>query len=218
MKLRSFSRFWAIILGTSLLVVGLLIAWFVSLMLTGREVEDAFNRQQLLLAEGAAAGVEGAFVDLQADLSALARLPEVEALDEQTARPALSRALTELSSDGVSEIGLLDETGTARVFVARPDLERVDYSWRRYFREAADLSPGTDALVVELDTPGGLLPVLVTHYSWRFEHGHVREAQSVAANPGHRNTSWTARPPKLRHNRPAVCLQARSSSSAAYCS
>jgi endonuclease/exonuclease/phosphatase family metal-dependent hydrolase len=35
-------------------------------------------------------------------------------------------------------------------------------------------------LVTELDTPAGRLPVLVTHFSWRMDHGFVREQQALA--------------------------------------
>ena len=35
-------------------------------------------------------------------------------------------------------------------------------------------------LIAELDTPAGVLPVLVTHFSWRLDHGFVREQQSLA--------------------------------------
>ncbi|MCA9621233.1 MAG: endonuclease/exonuclease/phosphatase family protein, partial [Myxococcales bacterium] len=35
-------------------------------------------------------------------------------------------------------------------------------------------------LVARLETPAGILPVLVTHYSYRLDHGFVREQQSLA--------------------------------------
>lgn len=35
-------------------------------------------------------------------------------------------------------------------------------------------------LIAELDTVAGVLPVLVTHFSWRLDHGFVREQQSLA--------------------------------------
>ncbi len=43
-----------------------------------------------------------------------------------------------------------------------------------------DVDEPRSMLVVELDTPAGRLPVVVTHYSWRMEHGFVRERQSLA--------------------------------------
>ncbi|HHH30419.1 MAG TPA: hypothetical protein ENK57_19050, partial [Polyangiaceae bacterium] len=42
-----------------------------------------------------------------------------------------------------------------------------------------DVDEPRSVLIVDLDTPAGVLPVLVTHYSWRLDHGYVREAQSL---------------------------------------
>lgn len=42
-----------------------------------------------------------------------------------------------------------------------------------------DVDEPRSVLAVELDTPTGRLPVLCTHYSWRLDHGYVREAQSL---------------------------------------
>ncbi len=46
--------------------------------------------------------------------------------------------------------------------------------------------PGLDtdeqrsALFSEIETPGGILPFVVTHLAWRLHHGYVREAQVAA--------------------------------------
>ena len=154
MRFRSFARFWSILAATGLLVGLILVSWFLSLRVTEREVFDSYNRQQLALVEGAAVGVEGAFVSLHSRLSDLARLSALRAFDEPAARTALENEFAELESGGISEVGFIDETGTAKIFIARPDLERVDYSWRRYFKEARSLAENETGLVVELDTRG----------------------------------------------------------------
>lgn len=43
-----------------------------------------------------------------------------------------------------------------------------------------DVDEPRSILVTELDTPVGCLPVLVTHFSWRLDHGFVREQQALA--------------------------------------
>lgn len=152
--MRSFTRFWIILAVTGLLVGLILSAWFLSLRVTQQEVLETYNLQQLALVEGAAVGIETVFDDLRTRLSAIALLPDVIDFDEAALRATFVAEFGELNASGISELGFLDEDGAARIFVARPDLERVDYSWRRYFKEASNLDPGQEALVVELDTRG----------------------------------------------------------------
>lgn len=44
----------------------------------------------------------------------------------------------------------------------------------------ADIDEPRSVMVVSVVHPQGLLPLLITHLSWRFEHGFVREQQVVA--------------------------------------
>ena len=151
MNFRSFTRFWVIIAVTATLVGLILASWFFSLRVTGEEVLESYSRQQLALVEGAAVGIEAYFDDLYVGLAELLQIPEVQYFDESAARPILEAQLEAFSSRGISEIGFIDADGTARLFVTRPELERIDYSWRSYFKEARRQSPGQSAPVVELD-------------------------------------------------------------------
>lgn len=53
-------------------------------------------------------------------------------------------------------------------------------------RSAVRPLPGSEtkeersALAVHIDAPGGLVPVITTHFNWKYDHGYIRERQALA--------------------------------------
>ncbi len=152
MERQSFFKFWIIIAAAFLLVGLILVAWFITLEATEKEVLEKYNQQQLLLLEGIAVGIEGLFNDLATSLGSLVELSEIQYFDEDAARRELVRKLEELTSQGITDIGILDSNGIGRIFVVETDSEGTDYSWRSYFREAqqSQLGDNSGPIIVEL--------------------------------------------------------------------
>jgi signal transduction histidine kinase len=160
MEKRGFTKFWIIITAAFLLVGLILVAWFITLEATEKTILEKYNQQQLLLVEGTAVGIEGLINDLITNLGSLGELPEIQYFDEGAARVELARKLGELSPLGITDIGILDASGTASFFAVETDAEGIDYSWRSYFRDAQQSQFGgnLDSLIVELQSirPGEL--------------------------------------------------------------
>lgn len=160
MEKRGFTKFWIIIAAAFLLVGIILVAWFITLEATEKSILEKYNQQQLLLVEGTAVGIEGLFDDLITNLGSLGELPEIQYFDEGAAREELARKLGELTPLGITDIGILDTSGTASFFAVETDAEGIDHSWRSYFRDAqqSQFGSNTDLLIVELQTirPGEL--------------------------------------------------------------
>jgi signal transduction histidine kinase len=156
MEKRGFTKFWIIIAAAFLLVGIILVAWFITLEATEKSILEKYNQQQLLLVEGTAVGIEGLFDDLITNLGSLGELPEIQYFDERTAREELARKFGELTPLGITDIGILDASGTASFFAVETDAEGIDHSWRSYFRDAqqSQFGSNTDLLIVELQTIG----------------------------------------------------------------
>jgi hypothetical protein len=134
-----FKEPWGIILIALLLVVVILILgnqWFES---TEKAVFKEFNQRQLVLATEATSGIELYFETLAGGMRALGRIPGVRHLDEAPTRQALGHRFEELEPLGVNDIGVLDADGLLRYNVAAPEIEGVDFSWRRYYQEAEEI-------------------------------------------------------------------------------
>jgi len=136
MQSRIFTRFWIIITSASLLVLVFIAAWFVAMENAKQEMYEEYNQQQLFLVSGTAAGIEGLFDDLAAGLRTLGDLTVIQKFDEQSARREINRKMSELTPQGVVDIGILDGDGKARFFAVDRDKENFDYSWRSYFKKA----------------------------------------------------------------------------------
>jgi len=160
MEKLSFSKFWIIITIAFLLVGLMLVAWLVTLRATEKDLLERYNRQQLLLVEGAAVAIEGLFNDLSTSLGSLGVLPEIQYFEEYAARQEFARKLETLASRGITDIGLLDDRGTAQIFALDTEAEGIDYSWRSYFKDAqqSQADNNSDQLYIELQTihPGEL--------------------------------------------------------------
>jgi endonuclease/exonuclease/phosphatase family metal-dependent hydrolase len=116
---------------------------------------------------------------LRAGLAALA--PDIIAMQEVIRRGASSQAdeLTDHLGHHVAfgKARPLDaEADYGNAIASRFPIDEIDV------RDipCLDVDEPRSVLVVKLATPAGILPVLVTHYSWRMEHGFVREQQSLA--------------------------------------
>jgi signal transduction histidine kinase len=154
MEKQSVAKFWIIITAAFFLVGLILVAWFITLESTEKEVLEKYNQQQLLLLEGTAVGVEGLFSDLAASLGSLGELAGLQYFHENDTRVELARKLEELTPLGITNIGILDRNGMGRFFTVGKESEGVDYSWRSYFKEAQQrqLGDNSDLIMVELQT------------------------------------------------------------------
>lgn len=151
MDRQSFTRSWLIIGAAFFFVILILAAWFISLEATEQDALTRYNQQQLLVVEGTASGIKGMFSDLGIGLSSLVALSEIQYFDEETTRSEITRQSEQMRSFGVTDIGVLDADGTAKVFAVNSQLEGIDYSWREYFKEAQSSSGNTASTpIVEL--------------------------------------------------------------------
>jgi signal transduction histidine kinase len=139
---------WIIIIIALLLVAVILVLGNQSFQATEKAAFDEFNQRQLVLAREATGGIELYFENLAGDMRALARRPEVQRLDEAPTRQELQHTFDKLQTLGVNDVGVLDADGALRYNVAAPEIEGVDFSWRRYYQEAKKMIPG-DTYVVE---------------------------------------------------------------------
>ena len=107
-------RPWPIIIITLLLAAAILVLGDQSFKATEEAAFDEFYQRQLVLATAATSGIELYFENLAADMRALARVPEVQHLDETPTRRELQRTYDKLVSLGVNDVGVLDPGGVLR--------------------------------------------------------------------------------------------------------
>jgi signal transduction histidine kinase len=154
MEKQLFTKFWIIIATAFLLVILFLAAWFISLEISATDLYETYNKQQLLLVTGAASGIEGLMDDLGTSLSTLAKREEIQYFVEIPSRRELAQKMLELSTQGLTDIGILDAGGTARYFAVDQGVEGINFAWRSYFKTTREVSstesPGEP--VVELQT------------------------------------------------------------------
>lgn len=94
---------WVIILITLLLVAVVLVLGNQSFKATETAAFDEFNQRQLVLAKGAASGIELYFDSLAGDLRVLGRIPGVQHLDEAPTRREVQHTFDKLEPLGVND-------------------------------------------------------------------------------------------------------------------
>jgi len=140
---------WVIASIALLLLAVILILGNQSFKATENAAFDEFNQRQLVLARAAAGGIELYFETLAGDLRALARLPEVQHLDDEApTRREIQHTFDKLEPLGVNDVGVLDADGILRYNAMAPQIEGVDFSWRGYYQEARGMT-SSDTYVVE---------------------------------------------------------------------
>ena len=137
-----------IILMAILIVVVILILGNQSFKATEKAAFDEFNQRQLVLSTGAAGGIELYFENLAGDLRALARVPEIQRLDEAPTRRGIQHTFEKLEPLGVNDVGVLDADGVLKYNVAAQQIEGDDFSWRGYFQKAKEMT-SSDPYIVE---------------------------------------------------------------------
>lgn len=154
MKTKKVSRFWTIIIVAWIIITLILASWFIAQRISAKEVLETYNQQLYLIIGATTESIEAQMVDLDASLSSLRNLPEVQYLTLPSARSAIERKQEELVQRGVFDIVLLDEDGTAVIFANDVNLEGIDYSWRNYFGDAKERTFGEEApnLIIEMQT------------------------------------------------------------------
>lgn len=160
MKRPDFPKFWIIITAAFLLVGFFIAAWFFTLEITQKDILARYNQQQLLVASGTAISMRGFFDDLSGNLGALAMQPEIQNFDQAHIPRILVQKLDELNHQGITDIGVLDESGMGVSFAVKTEAVDVDYSWQGYFKSAAsvDLGGTLNSLIIDLGTanPGDM--------------------------------------------------------------
>ncbi|MCP4540201.1 MAG: PAS domain S-box protein [Chloroflexi bacterium] len=137
-----------IIVITLLLVVVILVLGNQSFRATEKATFDEFNQRQLVLAKEATGGIELYFENLAGDMRALARLPEIQHLDETPTRREIQYMFHELEQWDVNDIGILDADGILKYNVTAPQIEGVDFSWRAYYQQVKEMT-SSDTYVIE---------------------------------------------------------------------
>jgi two-component system C4-dicarboxylate transport sensor histidine kinase DctB len=103
---------------------------------------ELYNRQQLLLAEQAARGIEDVFKAFQGNLGLLASLFEDRAVTPESAievQGALRRMHENLAGTTVADMALFDREGTVVTsYPASPGTVGTNLAWRDYFKWARD--------------------------------------------------------------------------------
>jgi hypothetical protein len=133
-------RPWLIAIISFLLVAVILIAGHQSFKATEQATFNEFNQRQLVMARGAIAGVELYFRTLAEAMHAMARMDGVRHFDENTTRDVLALEINELERLGVNDIGVLDAHGALKFSARAPHSEGDDFSQRRYYLEAKEMT------------------------------------------------------------------------------
>jgi len=113
-----------------------------------------FNQRQLAMARGVTGGIELFFETLAGAARAIGSLPEVNQFDETITRKLLALEIQELETLGVNDIGVLDANGVVRYTVMAPKLEGADFSWRRYFKEAKEMTSSASYIIQFIEFKG----------------------------------------------------------------
>lgn len=108
---------------------------------------EELNRRQLVLAREAASGIELYFEHLAAELKMLIKILGTRFSDVTPIRRELRLIFAELEHWGVNDIGVLDSNGVLKYNVMAPQLEGTDFSWRRYYREAKEMTSGNSFII-----------------------------------------------------------------------
>ena len=127
---------WLIIGLSFLLPIILLLLGYQSVRTTEKDAFEEYNRRQLALVKGTAGGLEDHFDSVARRMRGLLSIPGVQRLDEEIFRRELEHSFPELEALGVNDIGLANAEGVLQYGINAPQLEGVDFSSRRYFREA----------------------------------------------------------------------------------
>jgi PAS domain S-box-containing protein len=96
---------------------------------------EEFNQRQHVLARETANGIEMYLESLAGSLCVLGRNHAVQRLDEGKTRQAMQHLFTEMKPLGVNDIGVLRADGVLKFNVTAPQIEGVDFSWRKYYQE-----------------------------------------------------------------------------------
>ena len=128
MKIKSRKGPWVIIIIALLLVAVFLTLGNRSFNASEKASFDEFNQRQLVLARAATSGFEWFFENLAGDMRVLARLPEIQYLDEAPTRRELQVMLQEVEPWGARDVGVLDANGVLRTAAVVHEIEGVDFS------------------------------------------------------------------------------------------
>ncbi len=138
----------AIIIIALLLVVVILVLGNQSFRATEEATFDEFNQRQLVLAREATGGIELYFEHLAGDMRALARMPEIQHLDEAPTRREIQYTFYELEQWDVNDVAVLDADGIVKYNVTANQIEGIDFSWRAYYQQAKEMI-SSDSYIIE---------------------------------------------------------------------
>jgi two-component system response regulator HydG len=145
-------RPWLIAISSLLLVAVILLAGHQSFKATEQATFKEFNQRQLVMARGAIGGIELYFRTLAEAMHAMARMDGVRYFDESTTRDVLALEIHELERLGVNDIGVLDANGVLRFSARAPNSEGDDFSQRRYYLEAKEMTSYENYIIRFIDS------------------------------------------------------------------
>ncbi len=136
MVLRESKTFYRLSFAVFLVVIFILWMGYRAFRNTEISAYHEFNRRQMVIANGVAAGITTYFQHLAGELrTVLPRLLEQPG-DGAGLATEINFLFDELKPWGINDIGLLDEKGILKRNAGAPHLIGKDFSWRQYFKEA----------------------------------------------------------------------------------
>ena len=145
-------RPWLIAISGLLLLTVILLVGHQSFKATEQATLKEFNQRQLVMAKGAVGGIELYFRNLAEAMHAMARMEGVLSFDEITTRHVLALEIHELERLGVKDIGVLDAHGVLRFSASAPHSEGADFSQRRYYLEAKEMTSSENYIIRFIDS------------------------------------------------------------------
>jgi len=147
-------RPWVIAIISLLMVSLVLSVGYQFFQATKKATFKEFNQRQLVMAREAATGIEMYLEFLAGALQAMAKEPGIFGLDETISRMTLALEFNELSHMGINDLAVLDAKGLVRYTAAAPQLEGVDFSWRKYFQTAKMMTASDSPIVQFIEFKG----------------------------------------------------------------
>ena len=147
-------RPWLMAIVIVLLVGMILVFGYESFKATEKATFNEFNQRQLVMARGAAGGIELYFRTIAEAMHAMGRMPGVHHFDEKETRRLMDLEIYEFERLGVKDITVLDADGVLRFSARESQLEGTDVSWRSSYLEAKEMTSEDSDIIHLIDFKG----------------------------------------------------------------
>ena len=141
-----------IILAISLLLIAIILTLgSFSFRATKNAAFHDFNQKQLVKVNEAIFKIESYFESISMALKSLGNLNGVYNFDETSTRQVLELEIQELKPLGINEIGVLDSNGVLRYSALDQQLEGLNLSETKYFRQTKEMTPADKFTIALVD-------------------------------------------------------------------